>query len=132
MKAKTNLELFRNEIEFTMRHSEWSTPVALYRTMFDIFYRETGAEKTTSIFKMLDWYSDAPRETLELDGYSYHLINEYYSVLLEEAIIDVDSRPIEWYTMFKTLIRLNIIPSRYSQMQLKDFMKIIRLKEDKK
>lgn len=132
MKAKTNLELFRNEIEFTMRHSEWSTPIALYRSMFDIFYRETGAEKTTSIFKMLDWFSEVPRETLELDGYSYHLINEYYSVLLEEAIIDVDSKPIEWYTMFKTLIRLNIIPSRYSQMQLKDFMKIIRLKEDKK
>lgn len=132
MKAKTNLELFRNEIEFTMRHSEWSTPIALYRAMFDIFYRETGAEKATSIFKMLDWFSNVPRETLELDGYSYHLINEYYSVLLEEAIIDVDSKPIEWYTMFKTLIRLNIIPSRYSQMQLKDFMKIIRLKEDKK
>lgn len=132
MKAKNNLELFRNEIEFTMRHSEMSTPVALYRTMFDIFYRETGAEKTTSIFKMLDWFSDVPRETLELGGYSYHLINEYYSVLLEEAIIDVDSKPIEWYTMFKTLIRLNIIPSRYAQMPLKDFMKIIRLKEDKK
>jgi hypothetical protein len=132
MKAKNNLELFRNEIEFTMEHSEESAPVALYRTMFDIYYRETGAEKTTSIFKMLDWYSDVPRETLELDWYSYHLINEYYSVLLEEAIIDVDSKPIEWYIMFKTLIRLNIIPSRYSQMLLKDFMKIIRLKEDKK
>lgn len=132
MKAKNNLELFRNEIEFNMRHSELSTPVALYRTMFDIYYRETGAEKTTSIFKMLDWFSDVPRETLELGAYSYHLINEYYSVLLEEAIIDVDSKPIEWHIMFKTLIILNIIPSRYSQMQLKDFMKIIRLKEDKK
>lgn len=132
MKAKNNLELFRNEIEFNMRHSEWSTPVALYRTMFDIYYRETGAEKTTSIFKMLDWFSDVPGETLELGAYSYHLINEYYSVLLEEAIIDVESKPIEWHTMFNTLIRLNIIPSRYSQMQLKDFMKIIRLKEDKK
>ena len=132
MKAKNNLELFRNEIEFTMRNSEWLTPVALYRTMFDIYYRETGAEKTTSIFKMLDWFSDVPRETLELDGYSYHLINEYYSVLSEEAIINVDSKSIEWYTMFKALIRLNIIPSRYSQMPLKEFMKIIRLKKENK
>lgn len=97
--------------------------------MKDIYYRETGAEKTTSIFKILDWFSDVPRETLEIDGYSYHLINEYYSVLLEEAIIDVDSKPIEWYTMFKTLIRLNIIPKRYSQIPLKEFMKIIRLKK---
>lgn len=130
MKAKNNLELFRNEIEYTMRHSECSTSVALYRTLFDIFYRETVAEKTTSIFKMLDWFSDVPRETLELDGYSYHLINEYYSVLSEEAIINVDSKPIECYTMFKTLIRLNIIPSRYSQMPLNEFMNIICFKKE--
>lgn len=125
MKAKTNLELFKNEIEFTMRHSEYSTPFSMYRAMFNIFYRETGAEKTTSIFKMLDWFSDVPHETLELGGYSYHLINEYYSVLSEEAIVDLDSKPIEWYTMFKALIRLSIIPSRYSSMPLNEFMKII-------
>ena len=51
MKAKNNLELFRNEIEFTMRNSEWSTPVALYRIMFDIYYRETGAEKQLVFLK---------------------------------------------------------------------------------
>ena len=128
MKAKNNLELFKNEIMYELKHH----PVRdLCGIMSDIFCRETK-RKGCLLSDMLDWFSDVPRETLELGAYSYHLINEYYSVLLEEAIIDVDSKPIEWYTMFKTLIRLNIIPSRYSQMQLKDFMKIIRLKEYKK
>lgn len=127
MKAKTNLELFRNEIVNTWR----ATDEGLFSIMNEIYKREVG-KVSLCISDMLVWFSDVPRETLELGAYSYHLINEYYSVLLEEAIIDVDSKPIEWYTMFKTLIRLNIIPSRYSQMQLKDFMKIIRLKEDKK
>lgn len=132
MKPKTNLELFYNEIEWTIKHSDKTAYYALYRILFDIYYRETGAEKTSSMFDMLKWYADVPRETLELDEYSYHLINEYYSVLLEESIIDFDSKQIEWYTIFKTLIRLNIIPSRYSQMPLGKFMKIIRLKEKKK
>lgn len=132
MKPKTNLELFYNEIEWTIKHSDKTAYYALYRILFDIYYRETGAGKTSSMFDMLKWYADVPRETLELDEYSYHLINEYYSVLLEESIIDFDSRQIEWFTMFKTLIRLNIIPSRYSQMPLRNFMKIIRLKENNK
>lgn len=127
MKAKTNLELFKNEIGYRWKN----TNDRLYKIMKDIFKRENGKE-SIDVFDMLDWFSDVPRETLELGAYSYHLINEYYSVLSEEAIIDVDSKPIEWYTMFKALIRLNIIPSRYSQMQLKDFMKIIRLKKENK
>ena len=127
MKSKTNLELFKNEIEYT-----WKTKNGrLFNIMKCIYERETG-DVSIGISDMLNWFSDVPRETLELGGYSYHLIKEYYSVLLEEAIIDIDCRPIEWYTMFKTLIRLNIIPSRYSQMQLKDFMKIIRLKKENK
>lgn len=97
----------------------------------NIYLRESGNE-TRCVEHMLKWYADVPRETLELDEYSYHLINEYYSVLLEEAIIDFNSKPVEWYTMFKTLIRMDIIPSRYSQMPLGEFMKIIRLKEKKK
>lgn len=128
MKEKTNLELFKNEIIYGLEHGSNYT---LYASMVDIYSRETGGKKIT-YNNVLDWFSDVPRETLELGGYSYNLINEYYSVLLEEAIIDVDSKPIEWYTMFKTLIRLNIIPSRYSQMSLKEFMKIIRINEDKK
>ena len=132
MKVKTNLELFYNEIEWTIKHSDKTAYYALYRTLFDIYYRETGAEKTSSIFDMIKWYADVPHETLELNEYYFHLINEYYSILLEEDIIDYNSKPVEWYTMFKALIRLNIIPSRYSQMQLGEFMKIIRLKENKK
>ena len=81
---------------------------------------------------MLNWFLDVPRETLELDAYSYHLINEYYSVLLEEAIVDVNSKSIDWFTMFKTLIRMDIIPSSYSQLSLAKFMQIIRLKKENK
>lgn len=127
MKAKTNLELFKNEIAYTWKN----TSDILDTIMLDIFERETGKE-SDNVFDMLDWFSDVPRETLGLDAYSYYLINEYYSVLSEEAIINVDNKPIEWYTMFKTLIKINIIPSRYSQMPLNEFMKIIRLKEKKK
>ena len=128
MKAKTNLELFKNEIMYEFKHHPQKD---LWDVMGDIYLRET--DKKLCLFpEMLDWFADVPRETLELDEYSYHLINEYYSVLLEEAIIDFDSKQIEWYTIFKTLIRLNIIPSRYSQMPLGKFMKIIRLKENNK
>ena len=128
MKEKNNLELFKNEIMYEFKRHPGKD---LLDVMSDIYRRETGY-KLIMYPEMLDWFLATPCETLKLGAYSYHLINEYYSVLLEDAIIDVDSKPIEWYTMFKTLIRLNIIPSRYSQMQLKDFMKIIRLKEDKK
>ncbi len=128
MKEKTNLELFKNEIIYNMEQGKYDT---LYVAMVDIYNRE-NCDGNINYADVLDWFSDVPRETLKLEAYSYYLINEYYSVLQEEAIIDVDSKPIEWYTMFKTLIRMHIIPSRYSQMQLKDFMKIIRLKEVKK
>lgn len=128
MKAKNNLELFKNEIVYGLKHGIYDT---LYVAMYDIYKRETGDGKI-SYDNVLDWFLDVPRETLELDEYSYHLINEYYSVLLEEAIVDVNKKPIEWYTMFKTLIKMNIIPSRYYQIPLKEFMKIIRLKENKK
>ena len=127
MKAKTNLELFKNEIMYEFKHHPQKD---LWDIMSDIYLRET--DKKLCLFpEMLDWFADVPRETLELDEYSYHLINEYYSVLLEEAI-DFDSKPVEWFAIFKTLIRLNIIPSRYSQISLGKFMKIIRLKEKKK
>ena len=128
MKAKNNLELFKNEMIYNLNHGKCKS---LYDAMIAIYVRECPA-KVINYENLLDWFSDVPRETLELDEYSYHLINESYSVLLEEAIIDFKSKPIEWFTMFKTLIRMDIIPSRYSQMPLKEFMKIIRLKENKK
>lgn len=126
MKAKNNLDLFRNEIIYELTKGGY-----IYDVMMNIYLRESGNE-TRCVEHMLKWYADVIRETLELDEYSYHLINEYYSVLLEEAIIDFNSKPVEWYTMFRTLIRMDIIPSRYSQMALGEFMKIIRLKEKKK
>lgn len=128
MKAKNNLELFKNEMIYNLHNGKFKS---LYDAMVAIYVRN-GPDKVINYENILDWFSYVPRETLELGEYSYHLINEYYSVLSEEAIINVDSKPIEWYTMFKTLIRLNIIPSRYSSMSLKEFMQIIRLKENKK
>lgn len=128
MKAKTNLELFKNEIMYEFKHHPQKD---LGDVMSDIYHRETN-KKLCKYPEMLDWFSDVPRETLELDEYLYNLINEYYSVLLEEVVIDVNDKSIEWYIIFKTLIKMNIIPSRYSQMPLGEFMKIIRLKENKK
>lgn len=125
MKEKTNLEVHMNEIIFDVITKKRD----LDSEMFTIYQRETGKDPN-DIRDIVEWFSDVSHETLELGGYSFHLINEYYSVLSEEPIINGDSKPIEWYTMFKTLIRLNIIPSRYSQMPLKEFMKIIRLKKE--
>lgn len=126
MKAKTNLELFNNEMIYNLEHVRCKS---LYDAMVAIYVRESPS-KVINYENMLNWFLDAPRETLELDAYSYHLINEYYSVLLEEAMVDVNSKAIDWFTMFKTLIRMDIIPSSYSQLSLAKFMKIIRLKKE--
>lgn len=130
MKAKNNLELFKNEIMYEFKHYPQKD---LLDIMSDIYHRETS-NKLCMYPDMLDWFSDVPRETLELDEFNYHFINEYYSVLLKEniAYVDADSKPIEWFTAMNTFIKLNIIPSKYASMPLKEFMKIIRLKENNK
>lgn len=126
MKAKTNLELFKNEMIYNLEHGKCKS---LYDAIVAIYVRECPA-KVINYENILNWLLYAPLETLELDAYSYHLINEYYSVLLEEAMVNVNSKSIDWFTMFRTLIRMDIIPSSYSQLSLAKFMQIIRLKKE--
>lgn len=124
MKAKTNLELFYNEIEWEIKHSDKTAYYALYRTLFDIYYRETGAEKTSSMFDMLKWYADVPRETLELSKEMCDFLQAYYDdFMCEEYCIDNYVGPA-------ILIDIGIIPKKYKTYKVSDFMKIIKVKKE--
>lgn len=124
MKAKTNLELFYNEIEWEIRHSDNTAYYALYRTLFDIYYRETGAEKTSSMFDMLKWYADVPRETLELSKEIYDFIKAYNDEFMSEE------SSIDSYMATYILIDIGIIPKKYMTYKVGDFMKIIKVKKE--
>ena len=124
MNAKNNLDIFMSEILYMMKYRK----IKMKDVMMEIYLRETGNE-TRCVEHMLKWYADVSRETLELDEITYHFINEYYSVLLEDSAVRIFNRPIEWYTALNTLLRMEFIPTRYSQMPLNEFMSIIRLKK---
>lgn len=124
MKAKTNLELFYNEIEWEIKHSDKAAYYALYRTLFDIYYRETGAEKTSSMFDMLKWYADVPRETLELSKEMYDFLKAYNDeVMCEQYSID-------YYASTHILIDIGIIPKKYATYKVGDLMKVIKVKKE--
>ena len=130
MKTKTNLELFYNEIEYTIKHSDKTAYYALYRTLFDIYYRETGEGKESSIFDMIKWYADVPRETLELCAYYYNFIKEYFKE--NSCTMRKYDEPLDCYVALNVLLKLNVIPLRYAKMPFNEFVSIIRLKENKK
>lgn len=123
MKAKTNLELFKNEIIYGLKHGIYDT---LYVAMYDIYKRETGDGKI-SYDNVLDWYLDVPRETFEVTDEMYAFLKAYASseFVSEEA-------PLDFSVSSSILIDIGVIPKKYSKMPLKEFMKIIRLKENKK
>ena len=124
MKAKTNLELFYDEIEREIKHSDKTPYYALYRVLFDIYYRETGAEKASSMFDMIKWYADVPRETLELSKEMYDFLQAYYDdFMCEEYSIDNYVGPA-------ILIDIGIIPKKYKTYKVGDFMKIIKVKKE--
>lgn len=125
MKAKNNLDIFMSEILYMMQYRK----IKMKDIMMEIYLRETGNE-TRCVEHMLKWFANIPCETLELDEVTYHFINEYYSVLLEDNTMNNFNRPINWYTGLNTLLRMGFIPTRYSQMPLKEFMEIIRLKKE--
>lgn len=77
MKQKTNLELFKNEIVFGLKHGRYDT---LYVAMVDIYNRETGDGKI-AYDRVLEWFADVPRETLELGAYSYNLIMNIMKII---------------------------------------------------
>ena len=125
MKEKTNLELFKNEILYKLRHRG---NITMYAAMVEIYERETNNEITYK--KVLDWFSDVPRETLLLSKPVYDFIIEYGKIVKEKIWFTND--PLENIFAMEALINAGIIPSRYADYTLKDLLAIIRVKEDKK
>lgn len=71
MKAKNNLELFKNEMIYNLNHGKCRS---LYDAMVAIYVRE-GPAKVINYENLLDWFADVPRETLYLGEYAYKFIN---------------------------------------------------------
>lgn len=120
MKAKTNLELFKNEIMYEFKHHPQKD---LWDILGDIYHRETG-NKLCMYPEMLDWFSDVPRETLELSKEMYDFLQAYYDdFMCEEYSIDNYVGPA-------ILIDIGIIPKKYASYKADDFMKIIKVKKE--
>ena len=119
MKAKNNLDLFINDIIYEMSKGAY-----IYDVMMNIYLRESGNE-TRCTEHMLKWFADVPRETLELNEFVYDFIETYYSEVASTSSIDS-------YIGLIVLLKMNIIPKKYSSMLFSDFIKIIRKKEKKK
>ena len=127
MKAKTNLELFKNEMIYNLKHG---TRKSLYDAMVSIYVRECPV-KVINYENLLNWFSDEPRETLYLSEFAYKFIKEYFNKLKEYKIWMV-KEPLNDIICLDVLIKIGVIPSRYSQTPLDEFMQIIRLKDEKK
>lgn len=120
MKAKTNLELFKNEIMYEFEHHPQKD---LWDILSDIYHRETG-NKLCMYPEMLDWFADVPRETLELSKEMYDFLQAYYDdFMCEEYSIDNYVGPA-------ILIDIGIIPKKYASYKADDFMKIIKVKKE--
>ena len=122
MKAKTNLELFKNEIMYEFKHNPRKD---LWDVMSDIYLRETG-KKGCMYPDMLDWFSDVPRETLELSKEIYDFLKAYNDEFMcEQYSIDNYAAPY-------ILIDIGIIPKKYATYKVGDLMKIIKVKKESK
>lgn len=119
MKAKTNLELFKNEIMYEFKHHPQKE---LWDIMGDIYQRETN-KKLCMYQEMLDWFSDVPRETLELSKEIYDFIKAYNDKFMGEQ----DS--IDNYAAPYILIDIGIIPKKYATYKAGNLMKIIKVKK---
>lgn len=120
MKAKTNLELFKNEIMYEFKHHPGRD---LWDVMSDIYHRETG-NKLCMYPEMLDWFADVPRETLELSKEMYDFIQAYNDEFMSEEC------SIDNYMATYILINIGIIPKKYASYKVGDFMKIIKVKKE--
>lgn len=127
MKAKNNLELFKNEIMCEFKHYPQKD---LWDVMSDIYLRETD-KKLCLYPEMLDWYADVPRETLYLSEFDYKFIKEYFNKLKEykEWMVAENLNNI---ICLDVLIKIGVIPSRYATMPFNEFVHIIQLKESNK
>ena len=119
MKAKTNLELFKNKIVYTCRNND----NRLFEIMNEIYKRETG-EVSPCLSDMLDWFSDVPRETLELSKEIYDFLKAYNDeVMCEQYSIDN-------YAATHVLIDIGVIPKKYATYKVSDLIKIIKVKKE--
>lgn len=123
MKAKNNLELFKNEIMYEFKHNPQKD---LWDVMGDIYLRETD-KKLCLYPEMLDWFSDVPRETFEVTAEMYAFLKAYAKNELGR-----DDASLDYYVCTSILIDIGIIPKKYSKCSLKEFIKIIRVKGDNK
>lgn len=95
----------------------------LWDVMSDIYHRETG-NKLCLYPEMLDWFSDVPRETLELSKEIYDFLKAYNDeVMCEQYSIDN-------YAATHILIDIGIIPKKYATYKVGDLMKIIKVKKE--
>lgn len=120
MKTKNNLELFKNEIMYEFKQHPQKD---LWDIMSDIYHRETN-NKLCLYPEMLDWFSDVPRETLELSKGIYDFLKAYN----DEFMCEQDS--INNYIPTYILINIGIIPKKYATYKVGDFMKIIKVKKE--
>lgn len=120
MKAKNNLELFKNEIMYEFKHNPGRD---LWDVMGDIYQRETG-NKLCMYPEMLDWFADVPRETLELSKEIYDFLKAYNDEFMCEQY-SVDN-----YAATYILVDIGIIPKKYATYKVGDLMKIIKVKKE--
>lgn len=121
MKAKNNLDLFRNEIIY-----ELTKGCYIYDVMMKIYLRESG-NGTRCVEHMLKWFADVPRETLEVSKEMYDYLFAY-----TESELVADDSTLDFYIATSILIDIGVIPKKYSKYKLKEFIEIIRVKESKK
>lgn len=122
MKNKTNLDIFMSEILYMMKYRK----IKMKDVMMEIYLRETGHE-THCVEHMLKWYADVPRETLEVTAEMYAFLKAY----VKDELVH-DEAPLDYSVCTSVMINIGIIPKKYSKWSLKEFIKIIRVEENKK
>lgn len=119
MKAKTNLELHMDEIIFDVITKKRDLDIEMYT----IYRRETGKDPN-KIGDVLEWFSDVPRETLELSKEIYDFLKAYKDEFMCEQY------SINNYAATNVLIDIGIIPKKYATYKVSDLIKIIKVKKE--
>ena len=119
MKAKTNLELYMNEIIFDVITKKRDLDIEMYT----IYRRETGKDPN-KIGDVIEWFANVPRETLELSKEIYDFLKAYNDKFMCEQ------HSIDNYAATSVLIDIGIIPNKYAKYKVSDLFKIIKVKKE--
>lgn len=119
MKAKTNLELYMNEIIFDVITKKRDLDIEMYT----IYRRETGKDPN-KIGDVIEWFANVPRETLELSKEIYDFLKAYNDKFMCEQ------HSIDNYAATSVLIDIGIIPNKYANYKVSDLFKIIKVKKE--